>query len=80
MQSSQSGSKAGPRFRHTKQKAPKMPDRYRDDYEMQKKKVAKAAELKKDGTKLRTFDQIRKMRAVQERKKKKNVRPSRKKK
>jgi ATP-dependent RNA helicase DDX54/DBP10 len=57
-----------------------MPDRYRDDYEMQKKKVAKAAELKKDGTKLRTSDQIRKMRAVQERKKKKNARPSRKKK
>jgi ATP-dependent RNA helicase DDX54/DBP10 len=54
---------------------------YRDDYEVQKKKVAKAAELKKDGaTKLRTFDQIRKMRAVQERKKKKNARPSRKKK
>jgi ATP-dependent RNA helicase DDX54/DBP10 len=70
----------GRRFRHTKQKAPKKPDRYRDDYEMQQKKVAKASELKKDGTKLRTFDQIRKIRAVQERKKKKNARPSRKKK
>ena len=78
--SNQSGSMAGRRFRHTKQKAPKMPDRYRDDYEAQQKKVAKAAELKKNGTKLRTLDEIRKVRAVQERKKKKNARPSRKKK
>jgi ATP-dependent RNA helicase DDX54/DBP10 len=80
MPTNQSGVTAGRRFRHTKQKVPKNPDRYRDDYEVQRKKVAKAAELKKDGTKLKTLDEIRKMRAVQERKKKKNARPSRKKK
>lgn len=78
--SNQSGAVTGRRFKHTKQKAPKMPDRYRDDYEVQKKKVAKATELKKAGAKLRTIEQIRKMRGVQERRKKKNARPSRKKK
>jgi len=55
-----------------------MPDKYRDDYETQKKKAAKAAELKNDGAKLRTLEQIKKLRAVKERKKKKNARPSRK--
>jgi len=55
-----------------------MPDKYRDDYETQKKKAAKAAELKRDGAKLRTLEQIKKLRAVKERKKKKNARPSRK--
>ena len=65
---------------HTKKKAPKAPDRFRDDYHVQKKRAADAAESRKEGGNLRTVDQVRKMRVQKEQKKKKNARPSRKRK
>jgi ATP-dependent RNA helicase DDX54/DBP10 len=65
---------------HTKNKAPKAPDRYRDDYQVQKKRAAEAAEARKDGGQLRNAEQIRKMRLVKEQRKKKNARPTRKRK
>jgi ATP-dependent RNA helicase DDX54/DBP10 len=67
---------AARRFKHTKTKAPKAPDRFRDDYHLQKKR---AAEATKEGSQLRTVDQIRKLRLQKEQKKKKNARPSRRK-
>lgn len=70
----------GRRFVHSKKKAPKAADRYRDDYHVQKKRVAEAAESRKEGGHLRTVDQVRKMRIQKEQKKKKNARPSRKRK
>ena len=74
-----SGVLLGRRFKHTKTKAPKTPDRFRDDYQTQKKKAVQADETRKEGGQLRTMEQIRKLRAQNERKKKKNARPSRKK-
>jgi hypothetical protein len=42
---------------HTKKNAPKAPDRFRDDYHVQKKRAAEAAESRKEGGNLRTVDQ-----------------------
>lgn len=66
------------RFKHTKNKAPKPPDRHRDDYEKQKKKAVQASERRNEGGQLRTLDQVRKLRVQKERRKKKNARPSHK--
>ena len=71
---------SGRRFKHTKNKAPKAPDRFRDDYHVQKKRALEAAESRKEGGQLRTVDQIRKLRQQNEKKKKKNARPTRKRK
>ena len=71
---------SGRRFKHTKNRAPKAPDRFRDDYHVQKKRASEAAESRKEGGQLRTVDQIRKLRLQKEHKKKKNARPSRKRK
>ena len=76
---------AGGRFRHKAEKAPKDADRYRDDYDKRKKRVEEAKEKRigrfKEGkgrTELRGVDDVRKARAVKQRKREKNARPGRK--
>lgn len=73
------------RFKHNKVAAPKLPDKFRDDYHKQKKKVGKAVDagvnvkgFNKPGQKeeLRLTDQIRKMRNLKEKRRAKNARPS----
>ncbi|KAF3987086.1 hypothetical protein FT663_03818 [Candidozyma haemuli var. vulneris] len=73
------------RFKHNKVSAPKLPDKFRDDYHKQKKKVGKAVDsgvnvkgFHKPGQKdeLRSTEQIRKMRNVKEKRKAKNARPT----
>ena len=70
---------SGRKFKHMKNKAPKAPDRYRDDYESQKKKAAEAAKSHKNDGQLRDAQQIRKLRMIKEQRKNKNARPSKKK-
>ncbi|KAI5948670.1 DBP10 [Candida theae] len=76
------------RFKHKKQSTPKLPDKYRDDYHKQKKKVEKALDsglrvkgYNKPGQQqeLKSTEQIRKARALKEQRRAKNARPSRKK-
>lgn len=77
------------RFKHKKTMAPKMPDKFRDDYHKQKKKVDKALEsgLKVKGynrpgqqQELRSTEQIRKARELKDKRRAKNARPSKKRK
>lgn len=69
----------GKRFKHTKNKAPKAPDRFRDDYHVKKKRAVETAETGQAGGQLRTAEQIRKLRQQKEKRREKNARPSRKK-
>jgi ATP-dependent RNA helicase DDX54/DBP10 len=71
---------AGRRFKHTKNKAPKTPDRFRDDYHVKKKRAAETAESRQTGGQLRSAEQIHKLRQQKEKRKHKNARPSRKRK
>ncbi|CAK7893301.1 ATP-dependent RNA helicase Dbp10p [[Candida] anglica] len=82
-------SKTGQRFKHKKVAAPKMPDKFRDDYHKQKAKVEKAVAAgtsvkgyNKPGQRqeLRSTEDIRKARNAKEKRKEKNARPSRKRK
>lgn len=75
--------------KHNQAKAPKLPDKYRDDYHKQKKKVEKAVELgrhvkgyNRPGQRLeiQSTEQIRKARQIKEQRKAKNARPTKKKK
>lgn len=77
------------RFQHKKVAAPKMPDKFRDDYHKQKKKVEKAldAGMSVKGyhrpgqqQELRSTEQIRKARELKEKRKAKNARPSKRRK
>jgi len=75
----------GTRYKHKQEKAPKEADRYRDDYHVRKKRVAEAKEKRvgafKDGTgkaEIKSTSDIHKERKLQERKKAKNARPSKK--
>lgn len=77
------------KFKHKQMKAPKMPDKYRDDYHTQKQKVAKALErgssikgYNAPGNKneLKSTEQIRKERIQKEKRRAKNARPSKKRK
>ncbi|SCU78940.1 LANO_0A04544g1_1 [Lachancea nothofagi CBS 11611] len=79
----------GGRFKHNKVKAPKLPDKLRDDYETQKKKVEKAIGsgisvkgFNKPGStsELKTPQQIYKERVAKENKKAKNARPTKRRK
>lgn len=73
-------------FRHKQEKAPKEADKYRDDYQERKKRVADAREKRvgrfKDGAgsrkEVKDAEGIRKARVVKEQRKAKNARPSRK--
>jgi len=78
---------SGPRYKHKAEKAPKQADRYRDDYHVQKQRVQEAKEKRighfKDGgakNELKDVDTVRKERRVQEKRKEKNARPSKKRK
>ena len=75
----------GTRYKHKQEKAPKEADKYRDDYHVRKKRVAEAKEKRvgpfKDGngkSEIKSTEDIRKERKLQERKKAKNGRPSKK--
>lgn len=74
------------RFKHKQQKAPKLPDKFRDNYHKQKQKVDKALEAgkrvkgyNKPGLQheLKSTDQIRKQRNLKDKRRAKNGRPSR---
>lgn len=73
------------RFKHKKVSAPRAPDKYRDDYHKQKKKVGKAMEsgirvkgFNAPGQRLemRSTEDIRKGRELKEKRRAKNARPS----
>jgi ATP-dependent RNA helicase DDX54/DBP10 len=75
----------GTRYKHKQEKAPKEADRYRDDYHVRKKRVAEAKEKRvgtfKDGAgkaEIKSTSDIHKERKLQERKKAKNARPTKK--
>lgn len=77
----------GRRFKHRQEKAPKEADKYRDDYEVRKKRVEEAREKRigrfKDGggskREIKGLDGIRKARKEKERRRQKNARPAKKK-
>ncbi|KAJ4296569.1 ATP-dependent RNA helicase dbp10 [Kalmusia sp. IMI 367209] len=78
---------SGRHYKHKAERAPKEADRYRDDYHTQKKKVAEAKEKRigkfRDGgakNELKGVDDVRKQRQLQEKRKEKNARPSKKRK
>ena len=69
------------RYRHKSLKAPKHADRFREDFEKRKKKVEAAQERSKSqvGRKeVRSVDEIRRERKLQEKRREKNARPSKK--
>jgi ATP-dependent RNA helicase DDX54/DBP10 len=73
----------GTRYKHKQERAPKEADKYRDDYHVRKKRVAEAKEKRvgkyKDGDgkgEIKSTEDIRKDRKLQERKKAKNARPA----
>ncbi|KAK0923862.1 ATP-dependent RNA helicase dbp10 [Friedmanniomyces endolithicus] len=75
----------GKRFKHKQERAPKEADKYRDDYQERKAKVAAAKEKRvgrfadgKGKSELRGVDDVRKVRNMQEKRRDKNARPSRK--
>ncbi|RAL65733.1 hypothetical protein DID88_005401 [Monilinia fructigena] len=75
----------GTRYKHKQERAPKEADKYRDDYHVRKKRVAEAKEKRigafKDGSgksEIKSTEDIRKERKLQERRKAKNARPSKK--
>ncbi|SCU91482.1 LAFA_0F04016g1_1 [Lachancea sp. 'fantastica'] len=79
----------GGKFKHKQVKAPRLPDKHRDDYHSQKKKVEKAIGsgipvkgFNKPGStsELKTPQQIYKERVAKENRKAKNARPSKKRK
>ncbi|KAF1975063.1 DEAD-domain-containing protein [Bimuria novae-zelandiae CBS 107.79] len=77
----------GRHYKHKAERAPKEADRYRDDYHTQKKKVAEAKDKRigkfKDGgakSELKGVDDVRKQRQLDEKRKDKNARPSKKRK
>ncbi|KAI5952829.1 DBP10 [Candida jiufengensis] len=78
-------SESNQRFKHRKQSTPKLPDKFRDDYHKQKKKVEKAMDsginvkgYHKPGQQqeIKSTEQIRKARALKEKRRAKNARPS----
>ncbi|PKS07302.1 hypothetical protein jhhlp_005904 [Lomentospora prolificans] len=77
----------GRRFKHKQEKAPKEADKYRDDYQVRKKRVEEAREKRigrfKDGEgskrEIKGLDGIRKARKEKDRRRQKNARPAKKK-
>lgn len=75
------GGSMGKRYRHNKTSAPKAADKYRGDYEKRVKKVKDAQERNvgvAGKNELRSVDDIRKQRKLQEKRREKNARPSKK--
>ncbi|KAI6785451.1 ATP-dependent RNA helicase-like protein [Emericellopsis cladophorae] len=81
------GLPSGPRYKHKAEKAPKEADKFRDDFEVRKKRVKEARENRvgrfKDGMgsrkELKGADDIRRARKVEQQRKAKNARPQRRK-
>lgn len=81
------GISSGPRYKHKQERAPKEADKFRDDFEVRKKRVDTARENRvgrfKDGMgskkELKGAEDIRRSRKETQRKKEKNARPARKK-
>ena len=77
---------SGPRYKHKQEKAPKEADKYRDDFQVRKKRVDEAREKRvgrfRDGMgskkELKGADDIRKARQEQQRRREKNARPPKK--
>ncbi|KAF2018989.1 ATP-dependent RNA helicase-like protein dbp10 [Aaosphaeria arxii CBS 175.79] len=74
-------------YKHKTEKAPKEADKYRDDYDVQKKRVQEAKDKRigkfKDGngkSELKGVDDVRKQRKQNEKRREKNARPSKKRK
>jgi ATP-dependent RNA helicase DDX54/DBP10 len=76
------------KFKHKKDEAPRAPDKFRDDFHKQKKKVEKALESGKrvkgynkqgQSSEIKSTEEIRKGRELQEKRRAKNARPSKKK-
>lgn len=73
-------------FKHKQERAPKEADKYRDDYHVRKKRVAEAKEKRigkfRDGEgsrkEIKGADDIRKARKIQEMRREKNARPTKK--
>lgn len=73
-------------FKHKQERAPKEADKYRDDYHVRKKRVAEAKDKRigkfRDGEgsrkEIKGADDIRKARKVQEMRRQKNARPTKK--
>lgn len=73
-------------FKHKQEKAPKEADKFRDDYHVRKKRVAEAKEKRigkfKDGEgsrrEIKGAEDIRRTRKIEERKRQKNARPTKK--
>ncbi|PSN72841.1 DEAD-domain-containing protein [Corynespora cassiicola Philippines] len=81
------GPGGGRHYKHKMEKAPKEADRYRDDYHTQKKRVDEAKQKRigkfKDGTgknELKGVEDVRKQRNLEQRRREKNARPSKKRK
>ncbi|WPH04438.1 atp-dependent rna helicase dbp10 [Acrodontium crateriforme] len=79
-------SAGGQRFKHNSIRAPKDADKYRDDYDVRKKRVAEAREKRvgrfADGAgknELRGTEDVRKLRKLKDKRREKNARPSKKK-
>ena len=82
------GPRSGSKFKHSAEKAPKAPDKYRDDYYKKKKKLADAKlrdadkvptnQSRRPKGEIRTASDVRKQRAMKLKRKEKNARPSRK--
>ncbi|KAI9709564.1 MAG: ATP-dependent RNA helicase dbp10 [Bogoriella megaspora] len=77
------GVRFGKKYQHSADKAPKAADRFRDDFYVQKRRIAEAKERRvgqfKDGlgkSELRNTSEVRKQRALKEKRRQKNARPS----
>lgn len=75
----------GHRFKHKAERAPKEADKYRDDYEVRKKRVEEAKEKRvgkysqgKGKNEIRGVEDVRKNRELEQKRKDKNARPSKK--
>lgn len=89
LESADSNGQGNQRFKHKKVATPKLPDKFRDDYHKQKKKVEKAIEsgrhvkgYNRPGQRqeLRSTEDIRKSRQEKEKRRAKNARPSKRRK
>ena len=72
-------------YKHKAQRAPKAPDKFRDDYYKRKKRVAEAKDKQEGGFKpskgkgeLRGVDDVQKQRSMKQKRKEKNARPTKK--
>lgn len=73
------------KFKHSGEKAPKQPDKYRDDYHKRKKKMVEKLSrepgigaTRPAKNELRSVDNVRKQRLLKQKRREKNARPSKK--